>query len=318
MLDYLSEIDRLFPVRNSAGQKERFRSYALSEAAKLGLSMAVRADNDGHANLVFSDPSSARVIFTAHYDTPRRSLLPNLMLVSSQVLYWAYNLGVTLILLAVAIGAAFGAKALFRLDPSLLAARMLTLAVYAVVYFGLFFLMLKGPANAHNRNDNTSGTAAVLELMRTLGERPDVAFILFDDEEKGKKGSKAYAKAHPEIKQNTLIVNLDCVGNGDTFVFCASGKADSNPLYTQLQTSVCQSGLPARFYRARRAQMNSDHKSFRQGVGVCACRYKPVVGYYTGRIHTSRDTVAEPETVQRLASALAAFAKQQADRSLQF
>ena len=318
MRDYLSEIDGRFPVRNSVGQKERFRGYALDEAAKLGLSRAVREENEGHVNLVFSDPSSARVIFTAHYDTPRRSLLPNLMLVSNQVLYWAYNLCIVLIILAAAIGAAFGAKELFRLDMSQLAARMLMLAVYAVVYFGLFFLMLKGPANEHNRNDNTSGTAAVLELMRTLGERPDVAFILFDDEEKGKKGSKAYAKAHPAIRQNTLIINLDCVGNGDTYVFCASGKAEGNPLYAELQTFIRQSGLHARFYRAHRAQMNSDHKSFRQGVGVCACRYKKLVGYYTGRIHTARDTVAEPETVSRLASALAAFAQQQADCSPQF
>ena len=34
MYDYLSEIDGRFPIRNSAAQKESFRSYALSEAAR--------------------------------------------------------------------------------------------------------------------------------------------------------------------------------------------------------------------------------------------------------------------------------------------
>ncbi len=310
MNDYLSEIDARFPVRNSSEQKESFRSYALSEAAGLGFRRAAREDNEGHVNLVFSDPASARVIFTAHYDTPRRSLLPNLMLVNNRFLYWAYNLGVVLVMLAVSVGAAFGAKALLGLDPERLDARMLMLAVYAAVYFGLFFLVLKGPANTRNRNDNTSGTAAVLELMRTLGERPDTAFILFDDEEKGKQGSKAYAKAHPEIRDNTLIVNLDCVGNGETFVFCASRKAAEHPLFAALQAQIARSGLDARFFPAGRAQMNSDHKSFRRGVGVCACSHKPLVGYYTGRIHTSHDTVAEPETVRRLADALAAFIQQ--------
>lgn len=313
MNDYLSDLDARFPVRNSREQKERFRSYALSEAAGLGFRRAEREDNDGHINLVFSDPASARVIFTAHYDTPRRSLLPNLMLVNNQFLYWAYNLGVVLVMLAVAVGAAFGAKALLGLDTDRLDARMLMLAVYAVVYFGLFFLVLKGPANKHNRNDNTSGAAAVLELMRTLGERPDAAFILFDDEEKGKRGSKAYAKAHPEIRDNTLIVNLDCVGNGETFVFCVCRKAAEHPLFAQLQAQFARSGPDARFFPAGRAQMNSDHRSFRRGVGVCACSHKPLVGYYTGRIHTIRDTVAEPETVRRLAAALAAFIQQTAE-----
>lgn len=313
MNDYLSEIDARFPMRNSSEQKDSFRSYALSEAAGLGFRRAAREDNDGHANLVFSDPASARVIFTAHYDTPRRSLLPNLMLVSNRFLYWAYNLGIVLVMLAVSVGAAFAARALLGLDTERMDARMLMLAVYAVVYFGLFFLVLKGPANTRNRNDNTSGTAAVLELMRTLGERPDTAFILFDDEEKGKQGSKAYAKAHPEIRDNSLIVNLDCVGNGETFVFCVSREAASHSLAAQLQTQIARSGLNARFFPAGRAQMNSDHKSFRRGVGVCACSHKPLVGYYTGRIHTIRDTVAEPETVRRLAAALAAFAAQTAE-----
>ena len=44
-------------------------------------------------------------------------------------------------------------------------------------------------------------------------------------------------------------------------------------------------------------------------MGVCTCQHKPFIGYYNDRIHTARDTVAEPETVSRLAAALAAFAE---------
>lgn len=311
MFDYLSEIDGRFPVRNSGKQKEAFRAYALAEAEACGLRRAAREDNGGHVNLVFGDPSSARVIFTAHYDTPQRSLLPNLMLVSNRVLYWAYQFVPVLILLAAAIGAAWGVRALFGLDWRELSARLLMLFVYSAVYIALFFVLLKGPANRRNRNDNTSGTAAVMELMRALGEQPDTAFLLFDDEEKGKKGSKAYAAAHPDLKRDALIVNLDCVGNGDVYVFCVSRDAAADPRYEALRQAVGRSGVSARFFVSPGAQMNSDHRNFRLGVGVCACRHKPFVGYYTGRIHTARDTVAEPETVARLAEALAAFASRQ-------
>ena len=90
MKDYLSEIDGRFPVRNSAEQKASFRAYALAEA-QTGAVSAREEENEGHTNLVFGDPDTARVIFTAHYDTPRRGLLPNLMLVTNPALAWTYR-----------------------------------------------------------------------------------------------------------------------------------------------------------------------------------------------------------------------------------
>lgn len=307
MKDYLSEIDGRFPVRNSAEQKASFRAYALAQA---GAVPAREEENEGHVNLIFGDPDTAQVIFTAHYDTPRRGLLPNLMLVTNPALAWTYRLGtLILLLLTPALAAAWGVWKLLDLDWALMSHRLLLLGVYTTVYYGLFYLMFRGPANQRNRNDNTSGTAAVLGLMETLGEKPGVAYILFDDEEKGKKGSKAFAAAHPEIKENALIVNLDCVGNGDTHIFCGTDAAQEDPLYETLQQTMADSGLSHRFFPAGKARMNSDQKSFTKGVGVCTCQHKPFIGYYNDRIHTARDTVADPETVARLSDALAAFAR---------
>lgn len=305
--DYLSRIDREFPVRSSAEQKRAFRTWALGEAEQNGFAQAKAVHAEGHENLVFGHPDTARVIFTAHYDTPRRALLPNLMLVTNRVLFWAYHLGTVLAMLAVSIGTAFAVKSFLNLDWHDLPSRLLVLAVYLAVYYALFVLLLRGPANKRNRNDNTSGTAAVMELMRRNGEKDGTAYILFDDEEKGKKGSRAFARANPAVKENALIVNLDCVGNGDTFIFSPSKKAEGNPLYQRLSEAAGRAGLDARFFPAGKAQMNSDHKSFDQGVGVCACSYQPKIGYYTGRIHTSGDTVAEPENIERLADALSRF-----------
>lgn len=305
--DYLNRIDRDYPVRNSAEQKQAFRDWALGEAKKNGFTQAKAVTAEGHENLVFGNPDTARVIFTAHYDTPRRALLPNLMLVTNPFLSLAYHLGTVLVMLAVSLGAAFAVKNILNLDWNELPSRALMLAVYLAVYCGLFVLLLRGPANQRNRNDNTSGTAAVMELMRRSGEKEGTAYILFDDEEKGKKGSRAFAKANPAVKKEALIVNLDCVGNGETFVFGPSAQAEASPLYAELQKAAGQTGLNARFFPAGKARMNSDHKSFDQGVGVCACAFRPKIGYYTGRIHTSGDTVAEPENIARLTEALGRF-----------
>ncbi|MCR5807942.1 MAG: Zn-dependent exopeptidase M28 [Clostridiales bacterium] len=306
MKDLLSETDGLFPVRNSTEQKKAFRAFALTEAEKAGV-IAAEEENEGHVNLVFSDPEKAEVIFTAHYDTPRRALLPNMMFVTNRLLFYLYLAAVVSLMLIPAVAAAFAVKAAFRLDFQLLEHRLLMILAYLSVYFGLFTLLMHGPANKRNLNDNTSGTAAILELVLALGDNKRAAFILFDDEEKGKKGSKAYAKAHPEIKKGKLIVNLDCVGNGGTFVFCGTKGAEEHPAYDRLVESVGESGINARFFASGKARMNSDHRSFDKAVGVCACTYKKGLGYYTGRIHTKRDSVADSETVGALAKALASF-----------
>ncbi|MBQ2202202.1 MAG: M28 family peptidase [Clostridia bacterium] len=305
MKDYLSEIDNRFPVRNSAAQKAAFREYALSEAQANSVSSGRQEDNNGHVNLIFGDPNTARVIFTAHYDTPRRGLLPNLMLVTNPFLRWTYRIGAILLMLLPAVGAAFAVFFGFRLNWAQPSDRLITILVYHAVYFVMLFLFFRGPANKRNRNDNTSGTAAVMELLETVGTRSDCAFILFDDEEKGLKGSKAYAAAHPDVKQNPLIVNFDCVGNGDRFIFSPSEAASGDPLYLSFKDALTENEtVDAFFYPRRKARMNSDHKSFVRSVGVCACRYRRLIGCYTGRIHTPMDTVADPKTVSDLVRAV--------------
>ena len=303
MKDYLNDIDSRFPVRNSEAQKEAFREYAISEAQAAGWTAVTMQESGGHNNVVIGDPETARTVFTAHYDTPRRGLFPNLMLPTNKVLKYLYLAAVILPMLAVAIYAGVLVRKLTGLEGA--AGRFVYLGVYALVYFALFLLMFRGPANARNRNDNTSGTAAVLTLAQKLAGDPSAAFILFDNEEKGKKGSKAFAAAHPDIKADTLIINMDCVGNGDTFIAGASDPAIADRRYPKLRAALENAG--GKVFPAAKASMNSDHKSFDKSVGIAACLYKNGVGFYTPRIHTGRDTVASPENIERLTDALREF-----------
>ena len=303
MKDYLNDIDSRFPIRNSEAQKEAFRGYAVSEAQAAGWTAGTVQESGGHNNVVIGDPETARTVFTAHYDTPRRGLFPNLMLPTNKLLKYLYLAAVILPMLAVAIYAGVLVRKLTGLEGA--AGRFVYLGVYALVYFALFLLLFRGPANARNRNDNTSGTAAVLTLAQKLAGDPTSAFILFDNEEKGKKGSKAFAAAHPEIKAKTLIINMDCVGNGDTFIAGASDPAIADRRYPRLRAVLENAG--GKVFSAAKASMNSDHKSFDKSVGIAACLYKNGVGFYTPRIHTGRDTVASPENIERLTDALREF-----------
>ena len=308
MKDFLNEIDSRFPVRNNEAQKESFCDYVLEETGKTGYSASVETQgctkrSDTHRNIVIGSPETARVVFTAHYDTPRRALFPNVLFPMNPVLKYACSLLPVIAMLAISIGAALGVRSLLSLEG--ISRRLVTVAVYAVVYAGLFMLLLRGPANPHNRNDNTSGTVAVLSLTEKLSGVPGVAFILFDDEEKGKKGSKAYAQYRPEVKEDRFVINMDCVGNGDTFIAGPAEAAMNDPLFPAFSAAL--EGIGAKI--SKTAHMNSDQKSFDKGTGICACTYKRGLGYYTARIHTVKDTVASPENIEKLTDALAAFAR---------
>lgn len=307
VMTYLDFINQTYPVRNSAREKEAFRAWAVSEAGEQGC--ATRAEEDGkHLNLVFGNPEQARVLFTAHYDTPRRALLPNLMLPTSKGLHWAYNIGISLILVVIALIVSNLIRKWSGYSQSETAGQLIWYFSYLILFVGLFKFVMFGPKNKHNYNDNTSGTAAVMELVKVLGADERAAFILFDDEEKGKKGSKAYAKAHPEINENKLIVNMDCVANGAHFILSASKAAQAHEAYAALKR-VWQDEQPFTyaFYDAKKIAMNSDQMSFKRGIGICACRKYKLIGYCTPRIHTKYDTVVSNANIDYLTGTLTRF-----------
>ena len=72
--------------------------------------------------------------------------------------------------------------------------------------------------NKNNKNDNTSGVAAVMSLIKNIDKDSNVAFILFDNEEKGLIGSGQFNKQNKKMMENKPLINLDCIGNGNEIV----------------------------------------------------------------------------------------------------
>ena len=303
-MNRLDEIVRKFPVRKSEEQKDSFLRWAQTIAGNAGI-VARTEENGKHHNFVAGDPDTARVIFTAHYDTPANMILPNLIIPRNLPLFFLYQTFVVGLLLVASLGIAYG---IFRLTGE----RRFALIGFFVVYYAFLILMLMGPANRNNVNDNTSGTATVLGLMETLPVeiRDNAAFILFDNEEKGKQGSKAFAKNHPAIKQNTMVINMDCVGVGNHMLFIAKNYARAFADYTFLEQNLSeQDGIIPHFYPSTGSMMNSDQSSFRRGVGVVACKRCPVIGYYTPNIHTRHDIFADEKNIEYLVESLGIFVK---------
>ena len=132
MRDYLNYIDEKFPIRRSDEEKKAFAEFAIAEAEELGYKGGIEAA-EKHNNLVFGDLKSARVIFTAHYDTPAHSLIPNLMMPRNKLLGYLYAFSYPLLLAFLSLGVAFLATSPFDFGAYQMSA---TMVVYLVLYFG--------------------------------------------------------------------------------------------------------------------------------------------------------------------------------------
>ena len=303
MLTEPMQIRRMFPVRKSREQKQRFREAVQSYAMELGYDYREEDVRCGGKNLVIGDADHAQYLITAHYDTPAAMILPNMITPCNPVFYFLYQMLIVGLYLAVCFGVGYG---VFLLSEN----RSLAFLVGYFLYLALFALMLLGPANKNNANDNTSGVVTLLETARTMPEnlRPHVCFVLFDLEEAGLIGSSSYRKKHKQVSSQQLILNLDCVGDGDHIrMFPTKKLRKDRKKCTSLYKACGYFGNKSLLVHEKGFGIYpSDQMVFPYGVGICALQ-KGKHGLYVSRIHTAMDTVLEITNVNILRAALTSF-----------
>ena len=301
MMERPTDVLNLFPVRKNKKQKQAFRQEIRAYAQSLGYEYTEEKGSFGSRNLILGNPDEADFLITAHYDTPAGLPFPNLVTPCNFLPFLAYQLFVTVLIflgtLAVTLGTTLLIPPLQEITP-----------VVAYVTVWVFLIgMLVGPANRHNANDNTSGVVTLLETAGALPEelRSRVCFVLFDLEEAGLIGSSSYRKKHKKQTGRQLILNLDCVGDGDSIMFFPTGKARKNKAAMEAVSRICgvQQGKEISLRRRGFAYYPSDQRNFPWGFGICALR-KSRFGLYLGRIHTRRDTVLDENNVTVLRDCL--------------
>ena len=222
----------------------------------------------------------------------------------SRVIFYAYQFVPIIFLLVVSFAFAF------LVGDFLIKDERIFYISFLVAYYGLFFGIMRGFKNKNNYNDNTSGVATVLSIIDELSqeELKKVAFILFDNEEKGKKGSKAYFNDHKEEMKDRFLVNFDCVGNGDNIVFIAQKEAVDSTEYILLESSfINKENFNIEFLTHKQADSNSDHKNFPKGVACVVCKKMNNGLFYTPNIHTNKDLVANNSNINFLTKNICLF-----------
>ena len=302
------DVLRNFPVRKSKKQKDRFLNAVLSYGQSLGYDVKVEKGTLGSRNVVFGDPEQANYVITAHYDTCARLPFPNLITPCSFWLFLGWQLLLTLIL-CIPAGILGGWIGSLLNEPAF--------AVY-IAYLLLLLelaLMLFGPANRQNANDNTSGVVTVLETARAMPEhlRDRVCFVLFDLEEAGLIGSASYRKQHRKATGKQVVLNLDCVGDGDEILLFPTKKMKQKKTEMEMYRNLCpRAGEKSITLRDKGFGIYpSDQTNFPFGMGIAAfCRSK-WAGLYLAKIHTGKDTNLDEKNVALLRDYLIAVVREQ-------
>lgn len=290
-----------FEIRKTKAQKTAFINAVTAYCQRLGYQVQTEGGSRKCRNIVLGDPSKAKFLVTAHYDTCASIGIPNFITPCNPVAFILWQL---LILIPFFL-AAFVVGLLVSLVTE---SEVLIFWAAYVTYMGMLLLMMFGPANRHTANDNTSGVVTLLEIAATLPDnlRDRVAFVLFDLEEAGLIGSASYSKTHKAQTQQQIVLNLDCVGDGDEIVLFPTKKLKKNPQKLAcFQKILGKQGKKSIALRTKGfSYYPSDQKNFPYGVGISALRRNKLIGLYCGRIHTSRDTVLEHSNVNLLRAAL--------------
>lgn len=301
MINQPMDILTQFPIRRSDAQKKALRDDVLVYASGLGYAVNVEQSKGGVHNVIIGDPKTAEYLVTAHYDTPAVSPFPNFLTPTNMLVYVLYQIGLVLLYMLAALVICLPA-ALISKDE------FVTFLVWYVAYMVMVFLPRYGPANKNNYNDNTSGIVTLLETAKSMPQayRHKVCFILFDLEEKGLVGSKAYRNAHKEETERQIIINLDCVGDGDELCIFPTKKLKAEASRMRWLKTAC-----GKFGKKSIALVEkgvtvypSDQKNFPKAVAIASFHRNKWVGLYHGRIHTKRDTVLEYTNVNILRAAL--------------
>lgn len=224
-----------------------FRTWLVYTLKELGYSPKLESGTsalsagDNVTNVVVGDIEKAKIVLAAHYDTGVREVLPLLICPTRPATYMLYEALMPLLALAVSFLISFGVT--FALNmPNM------TLPLFLLLLVVTLFYPKYGKSETNNKNANTSGVVALLEVAKALTPRyrGEVCFLFLDGGTQGSKGAKRLIHAHPELKKKSVVV-LDCVGEGDELLILP-GKASrwtTSCSTRSLSSSATARGRPA-------------------------------------------------------------------------
>ncbi len=302
MTEFSNKILEKYQVRKTYRQKTEFIELLKNEFKDKQITVESQGRFIRSRNIVVGDIEKAKFVAGAHYDTQPVMPFPNFLSPKNYLRYIIFSLFVFVFFAVV-----FTAMniAIIRLIPTdFIKAILPFLNVFLVISI-IFF----GPANKHTANDNTSGIITLLEAINSEGCE-DIAFVFFDLEETGLWGSRRFSKLHQDVMKNKLLINFDCVSDGDHIMLVLNKKARAEwGEKTETAFTDCDD-KQVFITKAENTVYPSDQANFKCSIGVAAFKKSKFIGYYMNRIHTPKDTVFDERNIYFLVDGLKKLARQ--------
>ena len=290
-------------ARMTRSHKSVFRDFVVNIAEDMGYDAKIE-NCFLSKNVVVGNPKTADIVLTAHYDTP-----PNLPFnfVKKQVV--GLGLGVPSLIGA---GLFVTDYALKNCDPETVGKvidvvshfdMIPVAATVGCVGLGLYSLGFAGGENKTNYDDNSSGVLTVISLMEYYKnlppeEKQKIAFVFFDNEEKGLVGSLCYRAKHAKetgvfkCVKNQNFINFDCVGVGKRVNLIYPGKNNSE-ITSKFKESFDSKKSDDFSVKLQKSNINtmSDHCSFGKAKGSVTILCDDEGDGVVNHIHSKKDTM---------------------------
>lgn len=299
MTEISKEIFQNFQVRKTRKQKTKFINF-LKERIE-----GVRVEEGGlirSRNIIIGDVEQADIILGAHYDTCARLFFPNFLTPKNLFVYILYNFLICVGFFGICSAVLVGSYILTRnID---LSGDLFTASMWV-----LLFLMLFGPANKHNANDNTSGVITLIEIIQSLTDeqKQKVAFVFFDHEEIGLLGSMFFSNKHKKAIKNKLFINFDCVASGDNIMVIQNKRAEKAIGDLIKQSFVATDCKNVIFDKATRVVYPSDQVNFSSSIAIAAFKKHRLLGLYLDEIHTKKDVHFDETNIKYIQDSIQRF-----------
>lgn len=292
MTELTNIILKAYQIRKTKKQKQDFIALLQKHFPELHIQEGGFPKN---RNIILGDVTQAKVLLSAHYDTCARLPFPNLITPKNIFIYLLYS--VLILIPFVLVG--FGINVIISLlTPNILINEIATLLFYILV----MYLLFAGPANKHTANDNTSGVVTLCEIYQAMTpeQRSKTALVFFDNEELGILGSSYFRSVYKKETKDKLLINFDCVSDGDHIMIGINKKAAPR-YWNDFKECFKDSGdKQILIEKAEKLLYPSDQSNFKCTAVIAALNKHKLFGYYMSRIHTARDTAFDQDNIALL------------------
>ena len=290
-----------YSVRRSKSDKQRFIEFLTNQNIDFSVDKSKIFKSK---NIIIGNPKTAKYIISAHYDTPANLFIPNIILPLNPFLSLLLGFFLSLpilIIFSVLLIPSF--SILYDLLYSSFLNKLLCFIIYEALTIFIFLILLLIVFNfplstRYNYNDNTSGIITVLKMQEEISadSKEDICFVLFDNEEKGLLGSRYYKRKYKEELKNQILINIDCVGDGD-YIFIFYKNIDQSIIkHINTNPTIIENVV---IKKQKDVYCPSDHIGFPQSLNFMTLK-KHRKYFYIDKIHTNKDTNLDIENINKV------------------